>query len=276
MSVEKLSGFGEFEFKYQQREYPVYYRGQGPGVVIIHEIPGITPSVAKFAKLVADAGFTVYLPSLLGIPGKPFTVGYVLKSAAQACISREFAVLAANQSSPITDYLRALCRHAHSECGGPGVGALGMCLTGNFALSLMVEPCVMAPVLSQPSLPFGITKNHRSGLHISPQDLECVKQRLTKEDKKVLALRFSHDAGCTGARFKKLHQELGDNVETIVIDSAPGNEFRIPRYAHSVLTNDLVDEAGHPTVAARDRVLSFFAEHLNPDTESTNSQTNMK
>ena len=116
--VEKLSGFREFQFQYQQRQYPVFSQGEGPGVVIVHEIPGITPSVAKFAKIVADAGFSVYLPSLLGMPGKPFKLGYVLKSAAQACISREFAVLSANQSSPITDYLRALCRHVHAECGG--------------------------------------------------------------------------------------------------------------------------------------------------------------
>ncbi len=273
--MEKLSGFNETQFRYEQREYPVFYQGEGPGVVIVHEVPGITPSVAKFAKVVADAGFSVYLPSILGIPGKRLNIGYALKSAAQACISKEFSVLAANQSSPITDYLRALCRHVHAECGGPGVGALGMCLTGNFALSLMVEPCVMAPVLSQPSLPFGLTKNHRSGLHISPQDLACVKQRLTKEDKKVLALRFSHDRGCPGARFKKLHQELGEHVETIEIDSGPGNQFAIPRYAHSVLTNDLVDKAGHPTVAARDRVLDFFAENLKPDAQNINKSSEL-
>ena len=166
-----LEGFEQTEFSALDATRPVYRRGQGPGVVIMHEIPGITPQVAEFARRVADEGFSVYLPHMFGTPNKPLSNGYLAVAMARACISREFTVLAKNESSPITDWLRALCRKAHDECGGPGVGAIGMCLTGNFALSLMLDECVMAPVLSQPSLPFGISKGHREALHCGDDGL---------------------------------------------------------------------------------------------------------
>ncbi len=143
-----LEGFETFPFSHAGGTRTVYRRGSGPGVVVMHEIPGITPEVARFAGFVADDGFTVFLPHLFGTPGKPFSNAYVLSQMARACVSREFSLLARRGSSPITDWLRALCRHAHARCGGPGVGALGMCVTGNFALALMVDESVMAPVLS--------------------------------------------------------------------------------------------------------------------------------
>lgn len=180
---------------------------------------------------------------------------------ARACISREFHVFARNESSPITDWLRALCRRAHEECGGPGVGAIGMCLTGNFALSLMVDESVMAPILSQPSLPFGVSAAHRAALHLSQSDLEIVKKR-ANEGCGVLALRFTADPMCPGERFERLREELGDGFEAIEIDSSPDNPHGIGRMAHSVVTTDLVDEDGHPTQAALHRVLEVFRERL--------------
>jgi dienelactone hydrolase len=258
-----LQGFASFPFEWGGSERTVYTRGGGPGVVVMHEIPGITPSVARFATRVADAGFRVYLPSMFGTPGKPFSVPYVLAQSARACVSREFSVLARRGSSPITQWLRALCRRAHAECGGPGVGALGMCLTGNFALALMVDEAVMAPVLSQPSLPFGVSASHRAGLHLSDGDLEKVRERV-KGGCPVLGMRFTRDPLCPGERFDTLRRELGSGFEAIEIDSSPGNPFGIKRLAHSVVTEDLVDSEGHPTRAALERVLAFFGERLRP------------
>jgi dienelactone hydrolase len=258
-----LQGYTTFRFTHDGESKTVFRRGSGPGVVIIHEIPGITPPVERFANFVADAGFTAFLPHLFGTPGKPLSVGYALEQMVRACVSREFHVLAAGGSSPVTDWLRALCRHAHAECGGPGVGAIGMCLTGNFALSLMVDESVMAPVLSQPSLPFPISKRHREGLHLSDEDLETVKKR-ARAGCGVLAMRFSADPMVPAERFAKLRRELGSGFEAIEIDSGRANAHGIARTAHSVVTNDLVDEAGHPTRAALERVLGFFAERLRP------------
>lgn len=258
-----LSGYESFAFTHDGATRDVYRRGTGPGVVVMHEIPGITPQVEAFARRVADRGFAVYLPHLFGTPGQPLSNGYIVGQLLRACIGREFSVLAANASSPITDWLRALCRHAHAECGGPGVGAIGMCLTGNFALALMVEPSVMAPVLSQPSLPFPVSARHRAALHVSDEALTTIKRRVA-DGCPVIGMRFTHDVTCPGERFETLRRELGAGFEGIEIDSGPGNTHGIARGAHSVVTTDLVDQAGHPTRAALDRVLGFFEERLRP------------
>ena len=256
-----LDGFEVAAFEAHGETRDVYRRGQGPGVVVMHEAPGITPQVAAFATRVADEGFTVWMPSMFGVPGKPLSNGYIVTSLARACVSREFKVLARNESSPITDWLRALARALHDEVGGPGVGAIGMCLTGNFALALMMEPCVLAPVLSQPSLPFGVTRAHRAALHVSREELENAKKRVASGTT-VLGLRFTDDPLCRGERFETLRRELGAGFEGIEIDSSPGNPSGHPRTAHSVVTTDLIDEAGQPTRAALERVLGLFREQL--------------
>ena len=256
-----LDGFESFSFSNEHGAREIFCRGSGPAVVVIHEIPGITPEVADFARRVAAENFRVYLPHLFGTPGKPLSLPYLGTQLMQACISREFQVLARGHSSPVTDWLRALCRHAHSECGGPGVGALGMCLTGNFALALMVDESVMAPVLSQPSLPFGVSRSHRAALHLSQADLEVVKVR-AKRGSGVLGVRISADPLCPPERFETLRRELGEGFEGIEIDSGPGNPHGLSRTAHSVLTTDLVDESGHPTREALERVLALFHERL--------------
>lgn len=259
--MSSLPGFSQIAFEHGGAARAVYRRGSGPGVVIMHEIPGITPDVQRFAERVANAGFTVFMPHLFGTPGKPFSSGYVLQQFAVACISREFSLLAANKSSPVTEWLRALCRMVHAEVGGKGVGALGMCITGNFALALMVDEEVMAPVLSQPSLPLAIGDTRAAGLHVSPGDLERIKHR-AKNGVPVLGLRFTHDIMCPKARFDRLRQELGDRFEAIEIDSSPGNPWKHPRDAHSVLTRHLIDEEGQPTREALERVIAFFREQL--------------
>ena len=256
-----LDGFESFAFTDDGATRDVYVRGSGPGVVVMHEVPGITPEVAGFARRVADEGFTVFVPHMFGTPGQPLSIPYALGQIAHCCISREFHVLSARGSSPITHWLRALCREAHRRCGGPGVGAIGMCMTGNFALSLMVDESVMAPVLSQPSLPFGLNAEMRGALHLSDEDLAVVRRRASAGCG-VLGMRFTHDPMVPAERFETLRRELGEGFESIEIDSSPGNPHGIARSAHSVVTNDLVDEDGHPTRAALERVLALFRERL--------------
>lgn len=258
---DTLADFAVSEFTHAGYTYPVFRLGEGPGVLVIHEVPGITPEVARFARQVAEAGFTVLLPSLFGTPGRRLTPGYVMREMAMACVRREFAVLAANRTSPVTDFLRGLSRAAHEELGG-AIGVIGMCLTGNFALALALDPWVRAPVLSQPSLPLGITPRLRRALHLSPADVARLRQRMDEEQLKVIGLRFTADALCGGSRFRAMRERLGPGFEGIEISSAPGNAHGIAPIAHSVVTTDLVDEAGHPTRQALERVLGFFGEML--------------
>jgi dienelactone hydrolase len=198
------------------------------------------------------------MPNLFGDPGRPLSNGYTIASVARACVSREFRAFAANASSPVTRWLRALAAHAHPLCGGKGVGAIGMCFTGNFALSLMLEPAMLAPVLSQPSLPL----LDRAGLHIAPDELAAVKARMEREDLTVLAYRFAGDAFCRAARFDAYEKALGDRFQGRVLPDSAANPDAPMKNPHSVVTLHLVDRAGEPTRQALDEILGFFRTRL--------------
>jgi len=228
----------------------------------MHELPGLTPQVAAFAERVAAAGMTAVLPVLFGTPGKAVSAGQMFSQLAHICIRREFRCFATRESSPLADWLRALCRQVHQECGGPGVGVVGMCVTGGFALALAADTVVLAPVLSQPSLPLlALTRARKDALAISPQDLATVKSRCAA-GLSILGLRFTADRFCPAERFQRLRRELGDAFTSIEIDSAPGNLRGISRWAHCVLTVDLVDEEGHPTRQALERVVDWLRTRL--------------
>jgi dienelactone hydrolase len=256
-----LEGFRTSSVSFDGEVRPVYEIGSGPAVVVIAEIPGITPEVAGFARRVADAGMTAVLPVLFGEPGRPMTGRYAARVFFGACIAREFATLALDRTSPVTTWLRALARDAHTRCGGPGVGVVGMCFTGGFALGMMVDDEVVAPVLSQPSLPLPIGGRRKAAVGVSNADFARVRERVA-QGACVLGLRFSADVAAPAERFETLRSALGDGFVAVEIDSSPGNPHGIPRRAHSVLTNDLVDEPGHPTRAALDQVLEFLRERL--------------
>jgi dienelactone hydrolase len=255
---DPLEDFERRELTFLGQAKPVFVAGKGPAVIVIAEMPGITPHVARFARWVRDAGFTVWMPNLFGDPGRPITVAATAGAILRACISREFRAFAANQSSPVTEWLRALAAHAHPLCGGKGVGAIGMCFTGNFALSLMIEPAVRAPVLSQPSLPLG----RRAGLHIAPDELAAVKARMEREDLTVLAYRFAGDAFCRAERFAAYERALGDRFVGRVLPDSAANPDAPMKNPHSVVTLHLIDRDGEPTAKARDEILEFFRKRL--------------
>jgi dienelactone hydrolase len=259
--VGPLADFTSTTFTHGGTSREVFRAGTGPGVVVVHEIPGITPAVADFGRRVVDRGFTVAMPSLVGTPGRAMSAPYVAQSMSRVCISREFTVWATNRTSPIIDWLRALARDLHAKAGGPGVGAVGMCFSGGFALAMAVDDSVVAPVCSQPSLPFGVGRARSRDLGLSAEDLERVRERAA-EGQCIVGLRFTHDRLVPEARFRRLRDELGDRFIAVEIDSSPGNPHGNPKVAHSVLTEHLVDADGHPTQDALERVLDFFAERL--------------
>ncbi|HEV8065136.1 MAG TPA: dienelactone hydrolase family protein [Acidimicrobiales bacterium] len=257
-----LSGFTKSSFTAEGKTRDVYETGSGPAVIVISEIPGITPKVAGFARQVASIGCTAVLPHLFGEPGAEPTAGRAARVLAQACISKEFSTWARHRTSPVTSWLRLLAAAKHSQCGGPGVGAVGMCLTGGFALAMMVDDIVLAPVLSQPSLPFPMTAAQRNDLGISAADLQRVRQRCEEEDVCVLGLRFTGDRAAPAQRFERLRRELGDKFVAVEIDSSKGNAGGYRPAAHSVLTEDLKTEPGSATRDALDKVLDLFRTKL--------------
>lgn len=261
---DALADFDRREITLDGAAKAVYIGGAGPAVIVMTEMPGISPHVVRFSRWVRDAGFTVYMPSLFGRDGAVATAeegGAVLK---RACVSAEFRAFAGGGTSPVTMWLRALAKLAHEECGGPGVGAIGMCFTGNFALSMMLESSVLAPVMSQPSLPF----DDSAGTGIGADELRAVRQRLERDDLTVMAYRFEGDQLCKAERFAAFSAALGDRfVARILPDSAANRDLPpfFQRYVptpHSVVTAHLIDDAGQPTIAARDEILAFFAARL--------------
>ena len=260
-----VDGYEDFEaglFKFEGIEKAVYKSGTGPAVIVIHEIPGLYDKVFDFARRLNRSGFTTYLPSLIGVPGKPLTTGYGISSMAKLCIRKEFNRFAKGKEAPISNWLRGLSRHCHSVCGGPGVGAVGMCFSGGFALAMMVDSSVIAPVLSQPSMPFGFSNSRKSDIDVNRADLPKIKQHMTDVDTCLLGLRFTNDVLVPEERFDYLKQEFGDRFVSVNIDSSPGNPHNIKSSAHSVLANDYVDTPEHPTYKALELVLDLFRKQL--------------
>jgi dienelactone hydrolase len=228
--------------------HPTYRKGSGPGVIVIHEIPGITPAVLAFAQDLVTRGFTVVMPSLFGRPGAEATALETVRSIASVCVSREFTMFALERTTPVATWLQSLARELHQELGGPGVGAVGMCLTGGYALAMLADAPVAAPVLAQPASPAPVGRARRADLGLSPRDLASVKAKV-EAGCEVLGLRYEDDPA-VGTRFDTLRRELGDKFIAV--------EF--PGRKHATLTE-------HRQQAGVDRVLAFFDEKLRTPTE---------
>lgn len=245
-ATTELEGWQRGEFTAAGFTHTTYRKGSGPGVVLVHEIPGITPSVLGFAEEVVAAGFTVVMPLLVGEVGREPSQGYIMSSMSKVCVSREFTTMALKQTSPAIAFLRALARNLHEEVGGVGIGAVGMCFSGGFALGMMLDDFMVAPVLSQPSLPFAVGRGRSADLNLSPDDAVVIANRAA-EGCQVLGLRFTGDK-LVGERFTSLRTLLGDSFIAVEFPSTKKSD-------HSVLTEQR-QELGV------ERVIAFLREKL--------------
>lgn len=255
---EALADFSSRVIEADGKKRTVLVTGEhGPAVVAIHEIYGVTPQLIRFARWVRDAGFRVYLPVLYGPADGTAETKMSAGRILGLCVSREFNLFAEGKTSPIVEWLKGVARIAHQECGGPGVGVIGMCLTGNFALAMAAEPTVLAPVMAQPGLP----ANKPGAMGLSPADIEAVQRRTREEGLKVRGYRFEGDDLCRAARFEAFERALGDAFTGVVLPDEAGNP-RGRKPPHSVFTGDLIDAAGEPTRKAVDEVIGFFHARL--------------
>ncbi|GBF51218.1 hypothetical protein LPTSP4_27500 [Leptospira ryugenii] len=261
---DSLADFNMESFHFDGITKNVYISGEGPAVIVMPEMPGISPDVLRFARWVREAGFSVFIPSLFGKDGAVPLVREGIVVFKKACVSAEFRTLASSEFSPIVDWLRSLAKFAHQRSGGLGVGAVGMCFTGNFALSMMLEPSMLAPVMCQPSLPL----DDPSGINSSFEELLRIRERLNKENLSVLGYRFAGDFHCRAERFCSYKRELGEHFIDRVLPDTAANPSPPPFFEkvigspHSVVTAHLIDEAGQPTIKARDEILEFLRSRL--------------
>lgn len=264
-----LHAYARDVFTHGGAQHAVYRRGEGPAVLVITELPGITREVVGFADRLVTLGFTAVLPDVFDNAESPTlrrgpTRLYHTAMFARACVRREFTTFALGKSSPVVTWLRALAAHEHAAAGGPGVGVVAMCFTGGFALAMAVDPVVLAPVLSQPSLPLPLHARARASIDCAAKDLAAVRQRCEHEDLKVLGLRFRGDPYVPDERFQLLRDQLGDGFVAVELAQRDGHPHGPLPHRHCVLTYDLIDAPGQPTRAALDQVLAHLSERLHP------------
>ena len=172
-------------------------------------------------------------------------------------------MFATGRTSPIIGWLRALAAQAHEECGGPGRRRgrdvlhrrLRARHDGRRADARAgAEPAVAAVRAHRRGSAAAVGRQRRptwpgsrSARPTAPACSGCASPRTGR---------------CRPARFETLRRELGDAFVAVEIDSSPGNPHGIPTDAHSVLTEHLVDEPGHPTRDALDQVLTLFRDRL--------------
>ena len=256
-----LDGWVRAPFTGGDLTYDCYRKGDGPGVMVIPEVPGISPEVLAFADHVVAAGFTVVLPSLFGVPGKKVTAGYAVAVIGKLCVAKEMRAFATDAERPISLFLRALAADLNATTPGPGVGVVGMCFTGGFALATAVDASVLASVLSQPSVPFPIGAARKKDLGLSPVETAAVQER-TRDGLCVLGLRFSNDRALSKDRFDAYETAFGSAFEKIVLDSSKGNTGGYGQAAHSVLTAEVRTDPDNSAAEARDRVVAFLRAHV--------------
>lgn len=262
--VATLTGWNRSPFSAAGLTYDRYEKGSGPGVVLLPEVPGITPEVLGLAEHLVDSGFTVVIPSPFGTPGRSADPGYVARTIGRLCVAREFRAFALGAHRPFTDHLRALAADLAARTPGTGVGVIGMCFTGGFALTAAVDDSVTASVLSQPALPFGITPARRSDPMASEPELEQIAERADRGAVCALGLRFSQDAGVPAERFRAIAERLGPAFRQIELDSGRGNPGGFSARAHSVLTTEVRQTPGHRALRAREQMTTFLHERLDP------------
>jgi dienelactone hydrolase len=260
--VSTLEGWAVSPFTGAGLTHDVYEKGSGPGVVLIPEMPGMTPEVLGLAQHLVERGFTVAVPSPFGVPGRESSMGYTLNTLRKVCVSAEFRAFALNAHRPITDFLRAVAADLAARTPGAGVGVIGMCFTGGFALATAIESSVLASVVSQPAVPFPTSRARRIDPGASAEDMDAIAARTANDGLCLLGLRFSEDVSAPRERFASLKTKFGDAFEVIELDSSPGNAGGYSKGAHSVLTAEVRENPTNSAWETREHMVEFLRRNI--------------
>jgi dienelactone hydrolase len=271
-NVAERHGYAASSFRAGGRDHVVYRGGDGPTILLLHEMPSFSWRTVKLADHLRAEGFRIVMPILVGrirdAPVRGLAGGIELAvdftaTLTRICISREFVALLQNRTSPVADWIRALARSEAAAAGVDRVGVIGMCFSGGFALAAAIDPVVGVAVVSQPALPFAVgplklIPGQSRDIGLSPRDRASLAARREDPDLCVRAFRYSTDRLVPAARVARIAEELGS--------AATLTEIPATRPAHSVLT-DATDvgpdpSAGPSLQAALDSLVATLHERL--------------
>jgi dienelactone hydrolase len=265
-NVAERNGYACEAFAAAGWRHDVYRGGEGPAVLLLHEMPSFSWRTFLLANRIRDRGYRMVMPILVG--GVRDAPGTGLRGALgvaadfgsslwRICVSREFVALIGGRSSPVTDYLVELARAEAAASGRSKVGVIGMCLTGGFALAAAIDPAVGVAVVGQPALPFAIgplklIPGQAADLGLSDADHRQLIDRKDDPDFCVRALRYETDSIAPKARVERIREEL-----------SPAATLRwIPGRGHPVLS-DATDGTPHAAVRKElDEALSWVIATL--------------
>jgi dienelactone hydrolase len=201
----------------------------GPAVVLLHELPGLSPADMGLARCLAKEGFSVYLPLLFGTRGQDnWLLGYF-----QSCGRSTFECSKLSTNSPILGWVRTVCRRVADQAHGP-IAVIGMCLTGAFPLACLADPRVRGAILCQPTIPFSLAgtpdDEQKFDLGVDPRDLDVA----VRSGVPILAMRYTADTKCPPQRMMILRWAFRDKVAVIEL----GGEGR-----HSTLAGNFDEGA---------------------------------
>ena len=258
-------GFTEQTFGDGMYSHAVYSKGKGPVVIVMHELPGMDMYAVRFANRLVDHGFEVHMPLLFGhaLVHSP-NLNY-----ARLCINKEFANLKANTSAPVCDWVRALANHLGEGKSGRNIGVIGMCVTGAFAIPVIIDSKVKTVIVSQPAIPVSMTYyltkmgegSWMEKLNITDADLNNAAATARQENLHLIVQRFKEDRRCPPSRARRIASAFGDNASLC--------EYDRPRpYAdkpHALMTIEYDEAECSPensTRVALAQVVAFLHEHL--------------